>query len=246
MEYGYTYNPVINEQNTPGIWQSDLANFPATFQKGRILVASDTGAIYLDLVSSRIILVNSHSNLNFANGLTKTDLPNNVGQIYLGGELEQDTGINGLGNFIFSFVNLINFYLTSLDTINLTSTNEMLFTSGTNVYQCGIQNIVRSLNGINADGDGNIAGLLSLILFQPVTGNTINLVSNQYNVIEPAAAILALTLNFPAANEDDTIEIKFTKAVSTVTYTGGTIAAPITVAVIGTYLKFVYGGGKWY
>jgi len=246
MEYGYTYNPVINEQNTPGIWQSDFANFPATFQKGRILIASDTGAIYLDLVSSRIILVNSHSNYSFINGLTKTNLPSNQSFVTLGGNLVDDTIINGQTSYNFTFNDIVNFYLTSLDTINLSSTNQMLFTSTTNEYKCGIQNIARSVNNNQADLDGNII-VSPLVKFTPTTGATINLIKFEYNVIAPAAAIFALTLNLPTfPTDDDVLEIKFTKAVTTITYTGGSVAAPITVAVIGTYLKLVANNNVWY
>jgi hypothetical protein len=245
MEYGYTYNPVINEQNTPGIWQSDFANFPVTFQKGRILIASDTGAIYLDLVSSRIILVSSHSNLFFSNGLVKTDLPNNIGYVNMGGEFEQDTVINGLGVYNFDLTNINNTTLSGIGNFTINCL-EFYINSVNGIYQCGIQNIGRSVNTHQADVDGNMI-VSPLVKFTPLTGTTVNLVTYKYNVVAPAAAILALTLNFPTSpNDDDVLEIKFTKAVSTITFIGGSVAAPITVAVIGTYLKFVANGGVWY
>lgn len=79
------------------------------------------------------------------------------------------------------------------------------------------------------------------IIFAPVTGGTVNLVANSYNIINPAAASLAsLTFHFPAMNNNDVIIIKSTKKIISLTITGQTIAYSITPITIGTFIYLTY------
>ncbi len=86
-------------------------------------------------------------------------------------------------------------------------------------------------------------------IFTPTTGGTVNLVNNQYNIINPAGALLALTLNLPSAPaNNDVVYIKFTQNITTVTYANGTVVDGITAPTAGglTVLVFDAGTSSWY
>lgn len=86
-------------------------------------------------------------------------------------------------------------------------------------------------------------------IFIPTTGQTINLVKNKYNIVNPAGTLLALTLNLPSGVvNNDILYIKFTQNVSTVSYTGGTVADPITAPTVGGLIVLVYDNATstWY
>lgn len=94
-----------------------------------------------------------------------------------------------------------------------------------------------------------IPGVIPHTIFTPSTGGTVNLVKNSYNAINPSGAIIALTVNFPPTPSDgDFVEIKYDQGVTTITYTGGTIAGGTSSAALGAYVKFTYDSGtsKWY
>ena len=86
-------------------------------------------------------------------------------------------------------------------------------------------------------------------IFTPTTGNAINLVAKQYNIIAPSGDLAALTLTLPAAPADgDVLEIKFEHAVTTITYTGGTVGNAIVTQAAGTKVKLMFDAGTsiWY
>jgi len=86
-------------------------------------------------------------------------------------------------------------------------------------------------------------------IFTPATGGTVSLINNNYNIINPSGAILALTVNFPSSPLDgDVVEGKFTKPVTTVTYTGGTVSDGVVSPVLGMYFKYVFDNASstWY
>lgn len=86
-------------------------------------------------------------------------------------------------------------------------------------------------------------------LFTPLTGQTATIQANKTNIINPAGTIAALTVSFPSSPaNNDSVQIKFTQAVTAITYSGGTIQSGATSAVAGTYMRFVYdsGSNKWY
>ena len=92
-------------------------------------------------------------------------------------------------------------------------------------------------------------GSIPKTMFTPLTGDTISLVNINYNVINPAGPLLALTINLPSSPvDDDFVEIKFTQSVTTVTYGNGTVVGGITSPMTGSYLKLVYDAGTttWY
>jgi len=86
-------------------------------------------------------------------------------------------------------------------------------------------------------------------IFIPTTGGTVNLVNGQYNIINPAGALLALTLNLPSSPaNNDTVYIKFTQNITTVTYANGTVVDGITAPTAGGLTILVYDSGttSWY
>lgn len=106
----------------------------------------------------------------------------------------------------------------------------------------------------NSDGAGTGAWVATLgkyfhTIFTPTTGTTVNLVDNQYNIINPSGALLALTLNLPSSPaNNDVVYIKFTQTISTVTYTGGTVVDGITAPTAGGLTLLVYDSAttSWY
>lgn len=108
-------------------------------------------------------------------------------------------------------------------------------------------------------GGGNWAASISPLIgsliqyqhtiFTPTTGGTVSLVNNQYNIINPAGALVALTVNLPSSPaNNDVVYIKFTQTISTVTYGNGTVVDGITAPTAGglTILTFDSGTSSWY
>lgn len=86
-------------------------------------------------------------------------------------------------------------------------------------------------------------------IFTPTTGGTVNTVVKQYNIINPAGALLALTVNLPSTpSNNDIVYIKFTQAVTTVTYANGTVQDGIASPIAGGLVMLVYDSGTttWY
>lgn len=86
-------------------------------------------------------------------------------------------------------------------------------------------------------------------IFTPTTGGTVVLVNNQYNIINPAGTLLALTVTLPSSPaNNDIVQIKYTQSVTTVTYNGGTVVDGITSPVAGGYVILTYDSGttSWY
>jgi hypothetical protein len=86
-------------------------------------------------------------------------------------------------------------------------------------------------------------------IFTPLTGATVNLINKQYNIINPAGAILALTVNLPSTpSNNDVVYIKYTQTVTTVTYGNGTVVDGITSPVAGDLVVLTYDSGttSWY
>lgn len=103
-------------------------------------------------------------------------------------------------------------------------------------------------NILTIDTNGNV-GIESHSYFTPSTGGTVNLVSGSYNIINPATSILTLTVNVPGSpNDNDFVEIKYTQAVTTVTYGNGTVKDGIISPVLGQGFKLVYHAATttWY
>lgn len=86
-------------------------------------------------------------------------------------------------------------------------------------------------------------------IFTPITAGTVALVNNQYNIINPSGSLVALTVNLPSSPaNNDCVFIKFTQAVTTVTYGNGTVVDGITAPTAGGLTVLVYDSGttSWY
>jgi hypothetical protein len=106
--FGYSAIPVINQKNAPAIWESDFVDFPANFIAGRILIATDNGAIYLDLTSSRIALqAGAMGTFTATNGLEINNSTPFATEIGLGGQMFGDKTINTSTNTLSFIGNLL-------------------------------------------------------------------------------------------------------------------------------------------
>lgn len=86
-------------------------------------------------------------------------------------------------------------------------------------------------------------------IFTPTTGTNITMINNQYNIINPTGAIASLTITLPASPvNNDIIVIKFTQAITTITYAGGTVQSGLASAVLGSLETLTYDLAtlKWY
>lgn len=103
-------------------------------------------------------------------------------------------------------------------------------------------------NGTNYVPLGGVSGYTHTI-FTPTTGQTITLINNQYNIVNPAGALLALTVNLPSTpSNNDVVYIKTTQAITTVTYANGTVVDGIASPVAGGLVVLTYDSGttSWY
>jgi len=83
----------------------------------------------------------------------------------------------------------------------------------------------------------------------PVTGGTVNLTNNQYNIINPSGALATLTVNLPSSPaNNDCVYIKYTQAITAVTYGNGTVVDGITAPTAGGLVVLTYDSGttSWY
>lgn len=109
-------------------------------------------------------------------------------------------------------------------------------------------------NGVSVTHGANSITIAEVLRYAhnistPTTGGTVNLTNNQYNIINPAGALVTLTVSLPASPaNNDTVFIKFTQNVTTVTYSGGTVVDGITAPTAGGLIVLVYDSGttSWY
>lgn len=83
----------------------------------------------------------------------------------------------------------------------------------------------------------------------PATGGTVTLLNNQYNIVNPSGALATLTVNLPSSpNNNDVVYIKYTQAVTAVTYGNGTVVDGITAPTAGGLVTLTFDGGSnsWY
>lgn len=87
-------------------------------------------------------------------------------------------------------------------------------------------------------------------VFTPTTGGTVNLINNQYNIINPATPLTTLTINLPSSPQNnDCIYIKFdSNSPGAVTYANGTFNGGISAPVVGGIVIAVFDSATsaWY
>jgi len=100
-----------------------------------------------------------------------------------------------------------------------------------------------------ADG-ANGSSIGTLNVSTPTTGATVTVAKNAFTLIAPSGNLAELTISLPGSPSDkNTVEIKFTKNITTLNFSGGTVATSVPAAAsAGTYLKLVYRSSNttWY
>jgi hypothetical protein len=87
------------------------------------------------------------------------------------------------------------------------------------------------------------------VVFIPTTGGTTTLFNNEWNVIAPSGALAALTIAMPSSPADgDVVHITITQAITSLSFSGGTVVSSPTTISGRTELNFVYNNGAstWY
>lgn len=139
-----------------------------------------------------------------------------------------------------------NYFSGTLNVAGLTASKVVFTDASKNLTSTGIGT---SLQYIAGDGSLATIGSRPHTIFTPTTGGTVALTNNQYNIINPAGALLALTVNLPSSPvNNDCVFIKFTQNVTTVTYGNGTVVDGITAPTAGGLTVLVYDSGttSWY
>ena len=86
-------------------------------------------------------------------------------------------------------------------------------------------------------------------IFTPSNAGTVNLVVGQYNIINPSGSLTSLTVNLPSSPaNNDVVYIKYTQAITTVTYGNGTVVDGITTPSVGGLVVLTYDATttSWY
>jgi hypothetical protein len=97
MSFGIQNLGVINQQNAPAIWESNISEFPTNNIKGRLLLSLNTSELYVDLINGNDNFAGrSLISAPFTNGngtiFSDIDAPNL--RIDLGGALQNNTSID--------------------------------------------------------------------------------------------------------------------------------------------------------
>lgn len=202
---------------------------------GNVMTVSIIGGENNIVNANNVTLIN-------CNGLNITD--NDV--VYIDNILQPPTGGTGTVTIV-SVATANGFYGTVA-----TATTTPAITVKTSVTGL-LKGNGTAISAANSSDLNSIFGYVPMStghqVFTPTTGNTVNLVGNQYNIINPVGTLLALTLNLPSSpNNNDFCFIKFTQNITTVTYSGGSIADSIVSPVAGGLLMLVYDlvTTKWY
>jgi hypothetical protein len=108
-----------------------------------------------------------------------------------------------------------------------------------------------STNAVHAIAQNSLSGLgqYAHTIFTPSGGGTVNLVDHQYNIINPSGSLSSLTVSLPSSpSNNDVVIIKFIYAVTTVSYSGGTVAGGTGSPAAGAMVVLTYDSGTatWY
>jgi hypothetical protein len=97
---------VINQRNAPAIWTSPIADFPPNNIQGRLLLATDTVTLYVDLINGTGGVTNRAIIASGLIGNGSGTTINNIGtgdySVDLGGTLTSDP-IIGMNGFVLEF-----------------------------------------------------------------------------------------------------------------------------------------------
>jgi hypothetical protein len=173
-----------------------------------------------------------------------------------GGEKFQVTGTASISSTLLlgSTLTLSTAPTTSAGTYDLLTRNT----------STGAVEKIAPITGIPTGSDGNIVGYYdggipisigrlnvanAYDYFTPATGATVTLVNNHENIINPSGALAALTLALPSSPADgDVVNLTITQAVTTISYSGGTVVGGLTSATTGAQYHLTYrtASTTWY
>jgi hypothetical protein len=155
---------------------------------------------------------------------------------------------------IYSYANAGNEYIEMIDSASV----PMLRCPEQNMYilpqlgKTGILNVGSVGDSTNVlVANGVITYYDQITYSTPNSGNTVFVGGDEYNIINPSGSLSALTISLSGGVTGQWAEIKFTQAVTTITWTGTgqhfANSVP-TSAIVGTYLKLVYkaSNSTWY
>jgi len=135
---------------------------------------------------------------------------------------------------------------TTFNSTSLTASKVVFTDASKNLTSTGIGTSSQYILG---DGSLGTVGARPHTIFTPTTGGTVALTNNQYNIINPAGALVALTVNLPSSPaNNDCVFIKYTQNITTVTYGNGTVVDGITAPTAGGLVVLTYDSGttSWY
>jgi len=144
--------------------------------------------------------------------------------------------------------------ISSTGSATFTGINNAALTASKVVFTDASKNLTSTGIGTSSQyilGDGTLGtiGAKAHTIFTPTTGGTITLINNQYNIVNPAGALVSLTVNLPSSPaNNDCVFIKYTQAVTTVTYSGGTVIDGIVSPAAGGLVVLTYDSlsSSWY
>lgn len=100
----------------------------------------------------------------------------------------------------------------------------------------------------NLSGSGGTKNYAHSI-FAPNSGDTVNLVNNQYNILNPSGTLATLTVAVPSfPSNNDVVYIKFTNAITALSFSNGTVVGALTAAPAGGLIVLTFDGAtsSWY
>lgn len=210
-------------------------------------ISNSSGYIGLGIDSSAVAFIgNGTASASFVASMNTTDME-------LGSNQTAAVIINGITQKVK--------VLTGLDVNSNKITNVAAGTTTNDAVNFGQLSAIPALPA-GADGqiisyyDGGVPiaiGRMSVqnakIKFTPTTGGTVTLTNNFYNIINPSGTLATLTVTLPSSPSDgDRVLIKFTQAITAVTYSGGTVVDGIASPIAGNLVQLVYdsASASWY
>lgn len=192
----------------------------------------DAGILNVKGEISSIGQITGTGGLNITGGSTI----NSNGQNVQFGDVTNGTyiDISGVDND-----NVINYFSNTIHDFQTGSVSMRAYGAGVATFDAS-----GNISSVN----GTISNFGTIDYQTPTTGSTISSIVGS-NIIEPAGALLALTVTLPASpNNGDIAAYTFTTTITGLTFTGGTVVNTITTAAAGGTIKFIYysGTSKWY
>lgn len=218
--------------------------------------------------SYNLLLVGDGTNMGFPNSATMlvnfnadSDLVNgfysDVDSTYLFSGNNDNTNIYGLvgAKHYSSYLDMSYNMGNSLNSLTLDSNGVHWEYNDTDRYTLpltdGSTGQVLSTNGSGTLGWASVATQTHTV-FTPASGDNITAITGT-NIINPASAIANLTITLPSSPADNqTVYFTFTNTITLVSFTGGTIAAPLnTISSVSTgalkyWLTYDAATSTWY